>query len=170
MVKYVTSKLKTTKLTDSRHYMLTDNNQNDNSIKLLPAPKKRNSQPKLTSKQAKFIAAYLLTRDLKQSVIDSYPGCKNPSNVGYQLLRKSHIKLAVDKLLTRAEDKQLVSYEQIINKLLEHMQSSDKDVSIRAISEINKMRGFYAPTKTINLNLDLTIDSFEQLNINLKDF
>jgi Terminase small subunit len=159
-------------------FMNKENTSNDNANLLIDdkiSKKKRQQRQskanvKLTSQQSMFISQYVKTANLEESAIYAGYSAKNAIGVGKQLLASSKVQRVLDSYRIQVSKTDIVSYEHVLNVLKSHLDCADREVSIRAASEINKMKGYYAPTKSVNLNLDLTVETFEQLDISLEDY
>jgi len=130
---------------------------------------KPRSKIRLSQKQAAFVFEYLKTNDLKQAVLNAGYVTKWPLEQAKTLLSSQLVQETIKKSTLRVNPDTLVTFEEITNVLKDHLMCGDREISIRAAAELNKMRGFYAPTKAINMNLDLTLEAFETLDIKIED-
>ena len=122
-------------------------------------------RPTLNARQLLFVQFYAISHDLKGAIIKAGYSEKNWDSQSSKLMRHPVVLNEIKLLESKINNKASVTVDWIINKLKEHAECDDKDVSIKAIAELNKMAGNYAPTKNINLNLDMTLETVEQLGI-----
>jgi len=106
-----------------------------------------------------------MTNDIRTALAKAEYKESHWKNQSGKLMRNPHVQAEIAKMREKVNSKAVVSVDWIINRLKEHAECDDKDVSIKAIAELNKMAGNYAPTKNINLNLDMTLETVEQLGI-----
>jgi phage terminase small subunit len=118
---------------------------------------------KLTDKQKAFCDAYLISGDVKQASIASGYTLKGMS--AYRLLkmvkvdkylkaRKSQLDKQVEKGFKWKANKLNTIVECIVGETKDEVDKQYANTAIGAISELNKMCGHYAPTKTIQVNLN----------------
>lgn len=121
---------------------------------------------KLTAKERLFCNLYLYDDDLRgngrQCAIAAGYSEKSAGELAYRLLKKVHIGAYIEKRQKQMEDKIGVSREYVLKKLKlaadralpddlnETIEEYDPRVGITALSEINKVQGFYAKTDNSN--------------------
>jgi hypothetical protein len=124
---------------------------------------------RLTAKECEFVRQYVFGMSIKDALQKA--GYKTISqHQGELVLAKPIVKEAVEKMRARQEMRVDCSFETLVAKLMEHANNFDPDVSIKAIAELNKMKGNYAPTKSINVNIDLTLETMEELALEYKPY
>lgn len=131
---------------------------------------KPNPKYKLTSQQAMFVNEYIKHGHPEHAVLAAGYNPKNPLEQAKLLLSTPKVQRALKTLQVQLSPSDIVTFEDKLRVLRDHLFCSDREVSIRAASELNKMQGHYAPTKNINLNMDLTIEAFDQLGINIEKY
>lgn len=100
----------------------------------------------LTEKQKRFINEYLIDMNAAQAAIRAGYSTKNPSQTGYNNLRKPLIRSIVNKkLFSRRLSKSMIN-ESAVAKLVEIFTSDDskKTEQIRAIEALARFNGKYS--------------------------
>lgn len=125
---------------------------------------------KLTPKQIVFVQEYARTANVDQAIRSAGYSNKRINQIRCVLLANKNIQMALERLQFHANRNVMISFEEKIAILVDHARCNDREISIRAVGELNKMQGHYAPTKNVNVNLDMTLESLEKLDIDLKDY
>lgn len=144
--------------------------------------KVRKHQP-LTQKQYEFCNEYIKNgfnayqAALKAGYSESYANVKAPL-----LLEHPLIKPRLARAYQRADNSMTVSWEWKIEKLqriIDDIVPLDKSLpikhkhaanAIKAISELNKMSGDYAPDKRLSVTVDATKDKLIEINKEYEEF
>jgi phage terminase small subunit len=134
---------------------------------------------KLTLQQQNFVKLFIQTSNAKQSLIQAGFKCKHPDRYAHQLLKKPQIQELLEKTRSEVQKKTEVTFEWKVQKLQEiidrslnqHLQDDDgsgkklvlSDTAIKAIAELNKMQGHYAPEKRENLNVNTSLENIRRV-------
>jgi phage terminase small subunit len=113
---------------------------------------------KLNIKQQRFLEHYLKSGNGSDAIIKSGYKTKWPDREASRLLNHPLIKKEVDICRERVQQKIDVSLDWRLNILKEIAETGENSDRIRAISEINKVFGDYAPVKQINTNINVDDD------------
>lgn len=143
---------------------------------------------KLTMKQKEFAKELVLGEDkgnATEAVMQSY-NVKNrntASGIGAENMAKPHIRAEVDRLLEEHD----LTDDLVAKRLKEGVDAThvvmtktaggtqvketkvpDRDVRLKYIQEVNKIKGSYAPDRiqTENVNIDVTLESMSTDEIN----
>ena len=110
----------------------------------------------MTIKQELFIQKYLENgMNATKAYQDIYPGVSDlvAASCALKLLRKADIKVVIDEYKEKLAKKSGITKERLVANL-EYLMDNNLDenpkIAIQAISEINKMLGYLAPTQTEN--------------------
>ena len=122
----------------------------------------------LTPQQILFVQIYVVTGNIIEAIRGAKISVKNELAAGHRLLRNQLVIAEIARVRSHSDKLMTCTFEQIVSKLLDHIECSDREISIRAIAELNRMKGFHAPAKTVNLNIDVTIETLDQLGIEYK--
>lgn len=116
---------------------------------------------KLTAKQEKFVKATLQGKNQTEAAIEAgySPICANRE--GHRIANKPGVVQLVDNGRREINSKFMVTIEQKLEVLWEMVidtksSRKEKDIALKAITELNKMQGHYQPEKSVNVNMDLT--------------
>ena len=116
--------------------------------------------PELTIRQQNLLNGYLKHGDATKAYIDAGYTAKHANRAAFQLINRSPIKDCIDYYRQQAKK---ITFEMKSDLLWRIAQESmqpledddgkvvkwgDKDVAIKAIAELNKMVGDYAPVQT----------------------
>lgn len=126
------------------------------------------NKPKLNMMQNKFITAYLQCWNGTKAAIEAGYSPKTAGKQAYQLMQHPEIKRIIEKtrpdLEKSVEDARSeiviahgVSFDwkaSMLQNIILSQLDSNPDVAIKAVAELNKMQGHYAPESTINLNVN----------------
>lgn len=117
--------------------------------KILPKPE---SLEKLTHKEQKFCLAVAEGKSRINAVMEAYDVTSRESAKALQnqLMEKDDIRIAIDELL------QIFGLTKgyRINRLRQHIDHPDPNVSLKGLDMSWKLSGDYAPDKHINVNFD----------------
>lgn len=131
-------------------------------------PKKSRRVDSLTSRQYEFVKHYIKNGfNAKQACLSAGYSEGTSNTMGSKLLNNPVIKAMLGRSLERAEDKLLITFEYKLSKLkriIDQYVPDEGDIGsheqanvvIRAIAELNKMNGDYAPDKQLRLTVDTT--------------
>lgn len=112
----------------------------------------------LTVKQAKFLESYAICLNASKAAIAAGYSPKHIDKVAHQLVHHPLIKKELEKFREKNIQKASVTFQDVVN-LLWHVANKNKDserddISIKAVTEINKMYGYYSPEKSYNVNIN----------------
>jgi phage terminase small subunit len=103
--------------------------------------------------------------DVKQAIIKAGFSPKNYSAIASRLLKKTEGQAYLKSLQVKSTHSAIATMEWVMEKLVLVVRAgiSDNGVingkflrdSLRALSEINKIKGYYAPDKKVNLNMTM---------------
>lgn len=120
------------------------------------------SKDKLSYCQREFLKHYFAgnCKNASEAIKKSGYTGKYPEKIAWQRLNLPVVKKEVERYQRECEKKISVTLEDTISllwKIANDNRDTDKaDVSIKAISEINKMLGRYAPEKVHNINENIS--------------
>lgn len=117
----------------------------------------------LTDKQKLFVQFYLKTNNAAQSAISAGYKTQYPNKVGHALLKLERIHKILHNDRQVSEEVHKLSPDWLVSKLTNiviHGNDSDK---IRAIAEISKVMGYYAPDKHVNYNVSDNVKTVDTL-------
>ncbi len=132
--------------------------------------------PKLSEKQRRFVAEYLIDLNATQAAIRAGYSAKTARSVGSENLTKPDIAAAIAKAQQKVEKKaEWTAADRLsaLKTIFDREAEKDARIAISAIAEANKMQGSYAPTKRevsgpnggpIQTTVDLTKATEDQLN------
>lgn len=132
----------------------------------------------LTMKQLKFCEAYIENGgDSRKAAIEAgYAESSASVSANYQL-NQPNIQKFLKSKMKPVEKKIGITFEWKMKKLKKIVDNKipddseiieDASVAIQAIAEMNRMQGDYAPTKSINANLNVEADK-EQLDLLIEE-
>jgi phage terminase small subunit len=130
----------------------------------------QNIKTKLNPKQLLFLQTYLKIGNATKAMQLAGYKTKYPNKIAGRLLENPLIKSAVGKSRQESLAKTQVDFEWVINRLKENalkaINDNNVDASTRALAEINKMLGNYAPEKTqsTHVNIDATLEEVRLLS------
>ncbi len=117
----------------------------------------------LNPKQLKFVQLYLETGNATKSLIEAGYKTKNAKKVASRLLLNPKVISTVDKSRLKVEKKIEVNFEWVLSKLKQvaeaGINTNELDATTRALAEVNKMLGNYAPVKTENTNTNNNVSN-----------
>ena len=122
--------------------------------------------PSLNLRQQRFLQEYLKTGNATQAYRDTnYGSSKYPDRASFGLINRSPLKEHIDyfKEKSRVIDKDwiLEKLELIIQKSLDpetENRRTNGETAIKALQELNKMGGHYAPTQVDNRTVSVNAD------------
>lgn len=142
----------------------------------------------LTSKQKAFINAYITCWNgalaWKLADLKCKPGIED--RAAHQMINRPHVKYAIDQHRAKIEQQSLVTFEKKVkllwkiaeecmtpHEVIDHRTGNvttkiEPEVTIKALAELNKMQGHYAPEKHINMNVEGSIERLERAKIEYK--
>jgi phage terminase small subunit len=74
-------------------------------------------EKKLTPKQERFVAEYLIDLNATQAAIRAGYGAANAETIGYQLLQKTPVKAAIDAALAKRAEKSEITAERVLSEI-----------------------------------------------------
>ena len=109
-----------------------------------------------------FALAYIELMDEGKAAEKVGYKAESASKKGKELLKDERVQKELKRLTKKTEKKEIATLEWRM-QTLQHIAETHKDAStvnaaISAISELNKMSGDYAPTKSETLNKNANID------------
>lgn len=144
-----------------------------------------NKLPELTQLQYNFVKNYISNGfNCEQACIAAGYDKHYARTTGYYLPQHPVIKPLVEKAKDRARDTIINKLALSIEKRLLHLKHVMEDcipldqpvddkranIGIKAIQEINKMTGDYAPDKRLALTVDLTKDKLKEIKRMYEDY
>jgi hypothetical protein len=72
-------------------------------------------------------------------------------------------RYAIQKIINEGETKFRISFEWVSDELRKIVDSASTRDKLRAISEINKMYGYYSPEKTVNVHASIKDTDLEEV-------
>ena len=122
---------------------------------------------KLTLQQQNFVKYYLESMNATQALIKAGYKGKHADSYASQLMSKPQIKALLSKTNELVQNQIKATFEWKVQKLEQIIEqclySESKDTAIKAISELNKMQGHYAPEKRENLNVNTSLDNIRKV-------
>ena len=116
----------------------------------------------LTMRQQAFVNAYLLCANASQAALEAGYSPKHSGKIAYKLLNHPLIKESVEKCRAKSVQLCSVTFDDKVKFLWdlanECRDTQDKSVCVKAIAEINKMIGHYAPERHYNENLNVNAE------------
>lgn len=116
----------------------------------------------LTLKQQAFLKAYFLCANAAQAAREAGYAPKHAGKAAHCLINNPLIKSAIEENRTKIAQQTTVTFQDKINFLWdlanECKDTPDKSVCVKAIAEINKMIGHYAPERHYNENLNVNAE------------
>jgi len=116
--------------------------------------------------------------DAKQAAISAGYCSTSASRIATRLLKKPEGQVYLKSLQQNSTHSALITIDWVMEKLVNTVRAGISDdgsinynalpCSIRAISEINKIKGYYAPDKKVNLNMamdDIQFDRAKELAV-----
>lgn len=142
---------------------------------------------KVTVNHRLFVERYIASGNAANAYLSVFPNCKDPSAAAMQALRYPGVKALLSQLQQRLNEKAYVTLEWKVIKLKEITEkaltsnqyiddngvmhdSYDPQTAIRALAELNKMQGHYAPEKHVNVNIEGSIDKIRQTLIDYEKY
>ena len=145
----------------ARHFSVSPSAVCQRLMRLLPQSPE--SLQKLTPQQQKFVVEKAMGHSATESVMRAYEVSSRESAkvMGSRLMAQPDIQMAIQDLLnfhglTR-------SYR--VQKLKQHVDNRNPDVSLRALDQSWKLSGDYAPEKSMALNLNVEISDQERAEL-----
>jgi phage terminase small subunit len=86
---------------------------------------------KLTAKQQAFIKEYLIDLNSTQAAIRAGYSKNTAAEIGFENLRKPHIKEAIDKEINKRSEKLQITAEYVLNKLKDITDNDDEKTADR---------------------------------------
>ena len=86
---------------------------------------------KLTAKQEAFIKEYLIDLNSTQAAIRAGYSPNTATEIGWENLRKPHIKVAIDEALNKRSEKLQISAEYVLQKLKDITDSEEEKTADR---------------------------------------
>lgn len=128
----------------------------------------------LTPKQKKFVGAYIKTGNATISALKSYDTTdyKTANNIGSENLAKPSIQKELKDMLPddllRDRHLELLNKREIIKgyKGFERIDEPDTLAVSKGLDMAYKIKGFYAPEKNINVNIDFSPNEEEKKRAN----
>jgi len=117
--------------------------------KLMPKPE---SFEALTPKEQRFILERVKGATKTNAALAAFDCSSRESakSFGIELSKRGDIEIAMNEILQQVG----LTRRYRANKLKEHVDNPDANVSLKALDQTNKIDGAYAPEKHANLNLD----------------
>jgi hypothetical protein len=121
-----------------------------------PIKKLSHGIDELTEMQRKFAMAYASGKSPTESA--KLAGFRTPSVQGKQLLRKPHIRAAIEKMYCKNEAQADMSRQRVVDGILEAIDlarlAGDPNAMITGWRELGRMCGYYEPEqKKIEINV-----------------
>ena len=131
---------------------------NNEELTAIPIIPREADLPELTIRQQKMLKSYLKSGNATQAYRDAgYSSTKNPDKVAYNLMHRPPLQTHVEYYLAKAKTK--VDKDWITERLegiVKRTEHEEYDSAIKAIAELNKMQGNYAPIQTDNRSVSIT--------------
>jgi phage terminase small subunit len=140
------------------------------------------AEHRLKPTHLKFVENYLKTGNASKAYAMINPDAKNPDDNAMQLLKRKSVQELIMKAQSQSIANIQVTFDEKVNHLMaiivRCMKENEIDeesgiiiehfkpeVVIRAIAELNKMQGHYAPEKHVVVNIEGTVDKIRELKI-----
>ena len=134
--------------------------------RLLPPPK---SLENLTDKERKFAIEVAKGRTATQAALNSFEvsSINSAKVIGSQLMDKPEIKIAIDDLL----DYHGLTKSYRVQKIRQHVDHNDPNVSLKALDMSFKLDGTYAPEKhqVVSASIQITPEMRENMRRALRE-
>lgn len=117
--------------------------------RLLPPPQ---SLEALTEKEQRFAIEVAKGKTQTQAALSSYEvsSMESAKVIGSQLMAKPAVKLAIEDLLEHIG----LSRTYRVQKLRQHVDNADPNVSLKALDMTFKLDDSYSPSKNVNMNVN----------------
>ena len=103
--------------------------------------------PKLTKKQAAFVAEYVKDKNATQAAIRAGYSKKSAFNIGCENVKKPYIAEAIEKRLEKVSERALIDAERVLNGLLKEAEYSGEGAShsarVSAWEKLGKYLGMF---------------------------
>lgn len=82
---------------------------------------------RLTGKQRRFCEEYLVDYNASAAIMRAGYKSTNPNNLASDMLKKEHIRMAIDALALQKEDQTTVSVEYVIRKIVRQLEKAEEN-------------------------------------------
>ena len=111
--------------------------------------------PKLTKKQAAFVAEYVKDKNATQAAIRAGYSKKSAFNIGCENVKKPYIAEAIEKRLEKVSERALIDAERVLNGLLKEAEYSGEGAShsarVSAWEKLGKYLGMFTEKSIVTL-------------------
>jgi phage terminase small subunit len=128
----------------------------------------------LTTKQQKFVNAYISNPDTAHAVRAAGYNTKYPTQMASQLLALPHVRTEIERRRRAMDMTSALTYERKLKMVEEALTEThaDKDWQpfVQIIKVANDMQGHNAPKEQVNLNINESIKSVKDARIKYKEY